>query len=109
MHVMGVRALREKTGELTKNIEAGQSVLITKSGKPLSWSIPFDDELLKSGLHIKMAVQLFEEEILTLTSAAHLAKMPVESFIKILGSLRIPVVDYDEDELELELNLLNEA
>lgn len=106
MQILGVRALREKTGELARSAERGESVLITKGGKPLLYSLPFDDALMQQGVAVKLAAQLFSQGSVTLVAGARLAGLGVEEFIHKLGALGIPAVDYDPSELDEELKVL---
>ncbi len=106
MQIMGVRVLREKTGELARSAERGEAVLITKGGKPLVYSVPFDDALIQQGVAIKLAAQLFSQGAVTLVAGARLAGIGVEEFIRKLGALGIPAVDYDPADLDEELKTL---
>ncbi len=106
MQVLGVRALRERTGELARSAERGESVLITKGGRPLLYSLPFDDTLMQQGVAVKLAAQLFSQGSVTLTAGARLAGIGVEAFIHKLGALGIPTVDYDPEDLDEELKIL---
>jgi predicted HTH domain antitoxin len=50
-----------------------------------------------------LAMRYFQEKVLSLGKAAHLADMDRWDFIDLLGSHQIPVVDLDEEEFALEM------
>ena len=103
MDTFTVRDLREHTGTLIHDAEAGKLSLITKHGRPVFLAVPFSEDLLKSGLRITMAILLYQEDTLTLGKAAKLAGLSIETFIEKLGSLGIPSVKYSAEDLEKEL------
>lgn len=107
MHTFSIRDLRERSGELTREAEAGRLSLITKRGQPLMVALPFSDTLLDRGARVALAEHLFKEGVLSLGKAARMAGMPYVLFSEHLSRIGIPVVDYPPDELEEELRAAN--
>lgn len=103
MDTFTVRDLREHTGALIHDAEAGKLSLITKHGQPVFLAVPFSEEMLELGLRPMLAIKLFQEEALTLGKAAKLAGLSQAAFIDKLGKLGIPVAGYSIDELSREL------
>ncbi|OGT59870.1 MAG: prevent-host-death family protein [Gammaproteobacteria bacterium RIFCSPHIGHO2_12_FULL_43_28] len=103
MDTFTVRDLREHTGDLIHDAEAGKLSLITKHGRPVFLAVPFTQDLLELGLRPAIAIKLYQEETLTLEKAAKLAGMSLEGFIEKLGRLGIPAVNYSADDLDKEL------
>lgn len=103
MEAFTIRDLRERTGELVRDAEAGKLSLVTKHGQPVFLAVPFDETLLREGVRVALAVKLFDDEVISLGKAARLAGMALSEFIDHLGALKIPVIRYDEGELEREL------
>ncbi len=97
------RELRNLSGEVTRRAEQGELGLITKHGKPIMLTLPFDEVVLSLGVHRSLALQLFDAGQLTLAQAAKLADMPLEKFISLLGEVGINAVDYPAEELDDEL------
>lgn len=108
MKTIGVRALRENPGVLSQCAAKGEFVLVTNRNDPVSLSVPFNDELLRAGVHISIAVKLYEDGLLTLAKAATLAKMPLESFMKRLALLGVVAVDQSAEELDADLGTLDD-
>ncbi len=52
-----------------------------------------------------LAAHLFERGVLSLGKAAELAELNLGAFIHFLDELEIPVIDYDEDELNAEFKI----
>ncbi len=103
MHAFSIRDLRERTGELVRNAEAGQLALISKHGKPLFVAVPFDENILQHGVHFSIAIDMFKERVISCGKAAKIARMPLEEFMEALSQLGIPIVDYDPQEVEQDL------
>src|SRR5438046_6384571 len=103
MDTFTVRDLREHTGALIHDAEAGKLSLITKHGRPVFLAVPFSEELLESGLRTSIALKLYQEEAISLGKAAKLSGHSTESFIEKLGKLGIPVVNYPASEIKQEL------
>ncbi len=103
LDVFSARDLRNKSGELLRDAEAGQISLITKHGKPAILAVPFDERLISQGVHRAMALHLFESHQLTLPQCSKLAGLSLEAFIELLGEVGIPAVDYPPEELEEEM------
>ncbi len=106
MESFSVRDLRERTGDLVRNAEAGRLSLVAKHGHPLFVAVPLDEHLLESGITITLACRLFAERALSLGKAARLAGLSPQSFIEQIGSMGIPAVDYDATDLDDELTRL---
>jgi predicted HTH domain antitoxin len=106
LNVFTVKDLGQRADELLRDAEQGRLSLITKDGKPAILAVPFDARLLDLGIHRAMAVHLFESGQATLSQGARLAGISMEEFMKILGQLGIPVVDYPPEDLERELEVL---
>lgn len=102
-----VRGLWENPGVLKQCAAKGEFVLVTNRNGPRSLSEPFNDELLRAGVHISIAVKLYEDGLVTLDKAAMLAKMPLESFMKQLALLGVVMVDQSADELDADLGTLD--
>lgn len=101
-----VRDLRERIGDLTRNVESGRLSLVTKRGKPLFVAVPCSEELLKEGVGFSLALELYRAEAVTAVRAARLADMPVAKFLEKVSHLGISVVDYEAEELAEELKRL---
>ena len=108
MKTVGVRSLRENPGVLSQSAAEGEFVLLTNRNDPISLAIPFDDELLRSGIHVNLAIALYEQRAITLVKAATLAKLSVEAFLDLLAKANIIVVDESLEELQSDLDTLSE-
>ena len=103
LDVFTVRDLRNRTGDLMRDAEAGRISIITKHGRPAILAIPFDERLLSFGVHRALAMHLFEAGQATLAQAARLADLPVELFLELLGQAGVPAVSYAPEDLADEL------
>ena len=106
MQTFSIRDLREHTGDLVRNAEAGHLAVVAKHGQPVFVAVPFDEALLTHGVRPALAAKLFQEGVVSLGKAARMAGLPVEDFIERLGALGIPATDYPPEELDDELNVL---
>ena len=103
LDVFSARDLRNRSGVLLKDAQAGRLSIITKNGHPAALAVPFDTRLLELGLHRHLAVSLFAQQLLTLSEAAKLADLPIETFLNVLAASGVDVVSYPANELEAEL------
>ena len=103
MDTFSVRDLREHTGTLIHDAEAGKLSLITKHGHPVFLAVPFTDDLIELGLRPVLAVHLYKEGTLTLAKSAKLAGVSLEAFIATLSKLGISVIHYTMKEVNEEL------
>ncbi|NOX75109.1 MAG: type II toxin-antitoxin system prevent-host-death family antitoxin [Gammaproteobacteria bacterium] len=103
MDTFTIRDLRERTGELVRDAEAGQLSMVTKHGHPVFVAVPFDETMLREGVTVALAIKLFDSEVVSLGKAAKLAGVSQSEFIDYLGALKIPVVRYEQNELEREV------
>ncbi|MBC6907214.1 type II toxin-antitoxin system prevent-host-death family antitoxin [Saccharophagus sp. K07] len=105
MEMFTIRDLRNRTGELIREAEAGHLSLVTKHGQPVA--VPFDEVLLKSGVRLAVALHLFEEQKVSLAQAARLAGLSASEMMDKLAENQIPVANYTKDELRDELDQFN--
>jgi len=104
MQAIGIRQLRERGGELEDFAKSGETLLLTKNGKPLYISIPYDDITASEGTRIALALRLFEIGALSRGSAAKAAGIKLDEFLRLAGSEGIFAIDYEIGELAEELN-----
>ncbi|MGZ8219374.1 type II toxin-antitoxin system Phd/YefM family antitoxin [Methylomagnum sp.] len=57
MDTFTVRDLRERTGQLIRDAEAGELAVVTKHGHPVFAAVPFDERLLRESLPLALARQ----------------------------------------------------
>ncbi len=103
--VFSVRDLRIHSGTLLKDAEKGQISLITKHGKPAILALPFDENLLKNGINLDLAIKLFENRLITLSKAAKIASLSIEEFLDLIKETGINAVDYSPDDLDNEMKV----
>jgi prevent-host-death family protein len=107
LDVFSARDLRNRSGELLRESEAGNLSVITKHGRPTAITVPFDSALLELGVHTHLAVLLFQKKLLTLAQASKLASCAVEDFLDVLHASGVDVVDYSAEELNDELKVIS--
>lgn len=103
MDTFTVRDLRERTGELIRDAEAGRLSVITKHGRPVFIAVPFDELLIREGIGFALALRLFQQEEISLGKAARLAGMSRKQFMEVLAKRKISLTEATEDELKNEL------
>jgi len=108
MEMFTVRDLRNRTGELIREAELGHLSIITKHGQPVFIAVPFDEALVKSGVQIAMAIQLFADHKITLGQAARLAGLSTSELMDKLAERKISIADYSKEELLDELAQFND-
>ena len=106
MDAFTARDLRERTGELIRDAEAGKLSLITKHGVPVFIAVPFDEWLLRFGLAVALAIRLYEEDVLSLGQASKIARVSEEEFVENLSAAGVAVARYSPDELDQEMAVL---
>lgn len=106
METFTIRDLRERTGDLVRGAEAGELSVVTKHGQPVFLAVPMDEQLIRGGLALDLAIKLYREDVVSLGKAARMAGLNTEEFMGALGELGIAIIDYDPAELAEEVNAL---
>lgn len=78
------------------NLEIPEDAYLTLS------SSGYTKERISSEAKNLFAAHLFGRGVLSLGKAAELAEFSLGDFMRFLDELEIPVIDYDEDELDVE-------
>lgn len=107
MQSFSIRDLRERSGELSREVELGNISVVTKHGHPLFVTVPFSQELLSHGIHVILAVKLFAEGSISLGKAAKVAKMGLAEFTEYVSEQGIPIVDFSEEDFDQEMAYLD--
>ena len=107
IHVLSARDLRNRAGDLLRDAGNGELSLITKHGKPAAMAVPFDRGLIEQGVHRRLAVRLFSQELVTLCQASKIAMMGIEQFLDMAADLGVTVVEYSPEDVESDVGLLS--
>ena len=103
MNSFTIRELRERTGDLIRDARAGGLSVVTRHGRPVFIALPFDENVVKFGVPLALAVKLFQEEVLSLGKSARFADCSVAEFTERLGEAGIASVRYSVEDLDEEL------
>jgi antitoxin (DNA-binding transcriptional repressor) of toxin-antitoxin stability system len=76
-----IRGLRERTGEVVRNAEPGKLAVVAKHGHRLFVAVPLDEALLRSGVGVALAVELFEDGTISLGKAAKRSGLSYEGTV----------------------------
>lgn len=107
MQTFSVRDLRDRTGELIREAEAGHLSVVAKHGQPVFVAVPLDEPMLQHGVRVALAMKLFQDGVLSAGKAARFAGQDKFSFLQQLAEAGVPVVDYPVEELDQELAALD--
>lgn len=108
MEAFAIRDLREHTGELVRNAEAGRYSVVSKHGKPLFVAVPFNDALLEAGVHVALADQLVMRGELSVAAGAKLVRQPHAVYLQHLSANGYSVLDDDAEALTTDLQTLRD-
>ena len=107
MQTFSIRDLRDRTGELIREAEAGHLSVVAKHGQPVFVAVPLDESMLQHGIRVALAMKLFQDGVLSVGKAARYAGQDRFDFQQQLADAGVPVVDYPAEELDQELAALD--
>jgi prevent-host-death family protein len=107
MQTFTIRDLRDRTGDLVRDAEAGKLSIVTKHGQPVFVAVPFDEDLVQEGVRTALAIKLFESDVVSLRQGAKMAGMTLGEFMIECSARNVPIVRYAPGELEQELATLD--
>ena len=108
MYSVAIRDLKNNPSNMTKYLEKGHSVFVTKHGKPLGITIPFSEEMLSMGMLKAVALEQYRQGVISVGKMAELMGISKQEAITLLGDLNIDWTGYDKKELEKQKKILEE-
>ncbi len=102
------RQLRDNPGPLMRELESGQTSVLTLRGRPIGVVVPFEDAL-EGGARAGLAVRLLATGVVSLGTAARIAQRTVEETMELAGRLGAVDVFSDEERLAEDLENLRDV
>jgi antitoxin (DNA-binding transcriptional repressor) of toxin-antitoxin stability system len=107
MNTVGIKELKTNPAVLSRTVEAGDYLLISKRGKPFALATGLDNAIFDGGMRQWLLTKGFAEGGLSLGQLSKALDKSVSDTVRLLDMLGIPVLDYDlEDELDTLESLL---
>ena len=74
---------------MTKHLDAGDSVFVTKHGKPIGITLPLNDDIFSIGVKKSIAVQLYKMGLISLGKMAEILEINKRDAMALLNDLDI--------------------
>jgi predicted HTH domain antitoxin len=105
VQAFSVRQLKSNPSTVLRAAEADAMALVTNHQQPAALVVALDRLGLPDTAAVRsgLALSLFQSGSLSVSSAAQVAGLPLPRFLEILSSLKIPVVQGSDAELQDEL------
>jgi len=88
---------------MTSQLEKGNSVFLTKHGKPIGITIPLGDDILDKSIKEILFFDLYNKGEISFGKLAEFLGIRKDKLRKMFASMNMPVVDYTPNDVLQEL------
>ena len=104
MQTVAIRDLKNNPSSMTKYLDEGTSVFVTRHGKPIGITLPLNDDVFSVGVKKAVATELYKMDIISLGKMAEMLEMPKQEAMSLLNNLSITWIDENIENIEAEVN-----
>ena len=105
MQTVAIRDLKNNPSNMTKYLENNESVFITKHSRPIGITLPLNDDTLSIGIKNLVAIEQYKNGLISLGKMAEFLEISKQEAMSLVNRLGIDWLDYDENELDSQLNI----
>jgi len=102
MQCVAIRDLKNNPSSMTKYLDAGSSVFVTRHGKPIGITLPLNDDLFSVGIKKAVATELYKMDIISLGKMAEILEITKQEAMRLLNSLDITWIDETIEDIQSE-------
>ena len=89
---------------MTKHLEQGESVFVTKHGKPVGITLPLNNDVFSVGVKKAVAVELYKTGVISLGKMAELLELKKQEAMRLLNSMEVNWLEDDAQTLSKDAN-----
>jgi len=104
MQTVAIRDLKNNPSNMTRYLENNESVFITKHSKPIGITLPLNDNTLSMGIKNLVAIEQYRNGSISLGKMAEFLEIPKHEAMSLVNRLSIDWLDYDQEELDTQLD-----
>jgi antitoxin (DNA-binding transcriptional repressor) of toxin-antitoxin stability system len=104
MQTVSIRDLKNNPSSMTKYLDEGNSVFVTRHGKPIGITFPINDDVFSVGLKKTVAIELYKMDIISLGKMAEMLEIPKEEAMSLLNTLNVTWIEDDIENIKAEAN-----
>jgi len=104
MQTVAIRDLKNNPSSMTKYLDAGTSVFVTRHGKPIGITLPLNDDVFSVGVKKAVATELYKMDIISLGKMAEMLEIPKQEAMRLLNSLDVTWIDDTIEDVQEEAN-----
>ena len=105
MQTVAIRDLKNNPSNMTKYLENNESVFITKHSRPIGITLPLNDDTLSVGIKNLVAIEQYKNGLISLGKMADFLEISKQEAMSLVNRLGIDWLDYDENELDAQLDV----
>jgi predicted HTH domain antitoxin len=105
MQTIAIRELKNNPSNMTKYLESNESVFITKHTKPIGITIPLNDDTFSIGIKQVVAIEQYQHGLISLGKMAEFLSISKKEAMALVNRLGIDWLDYDQEELEKQVEV----
>ena len=102
VHTVAIRDLKNNPSSMTKYLDEGSSVFVTRHGKPIGITLPLNEDIFSIGVKKTVAIELYKMEIISLGKMAELLEIPKQEAMSLLNSLNVTWIEDDVESIKSE-------
>jgi prevent-host-death family protein len=99
MQSVAIRDLKNNPSNMTKHLENGEPVFVTKHGKPVGITLPLNDDVFSLGLKKAVAVELYKMGVVSLGKMAEILEIKKQDAMSLLNSSNVNWLEDDADTI----------
>jgi len=102
MQSVTIRDLKNNPSTMTKYLDEGSSVFVTRHGKPIGITLPLNDDIFSIGIKKTVAIELYKMGIISLGKMAEMLEIPKQEAMSLLNTLGITWIEDDIEAIKVE-------
>lgn len=104
---VSIRDLKNNPANMTHYLEKGDAVFVTKHGKPIGITLPLNEAVVNQSVKELLYFDLYKKDEISFGRLAEFLGIKKNKLRKMFAALNMPVIDYDPNEVEDELKILD--
>jgi len=102
MQTVAIRDLKNNPSSMTKYLDEGSSVFVTKHGKPIGITLPLNDDVFSIGVKKTVAIELYKMGVISIGKMSEMLEIPKKDAMSLLNSLNITWIEEDVESIQAE-------